>query len=220
MKLVLISDTHGQNSLLEDLPAGDVTIHCGDATRYGSREGLREFADIYSQAPSAVKILIAGNHDGCFQKHPEEARHIMGTRGIIYLEDSQVIIEGVKFWGMPWTPQYGNFSFMADGMALSEKWRAVPKDVDVLISHGPPKYTLDYSRGKHCGSEAHGAYITKARHLRLSVFGHIHSGYGFAPRWNTDCANCSLIDNAYQHRNRPIIYTVPIPYGSLPAVQD
>ena len=208
MKLVLISDTHGQNNLLGNLPAGDVAIHCGDATGYGSRKELREFAAVFSQAPSAVKILVAGNHDGCFQKHPEEAGHIMREHEIIYLEDSSVTILGVKFWGMPWTSIFQNWSFMATDIKLAEKWSKIPKDVDVLISHGPPKYTLDYSRGEHCGSEAHSTYITKARHLRLSVFGHIHSGYGFAPRWNTDCVNCSLIDNAYQPRNRPIIYSI------------
>ena len=75
-KLVMISDTHGQNDLLRGIPDGDVLIHCGDSTRYGSRKGLQEFVQIYGELPHENKILIAGNHDACFERHPDEARKI------------------------------------------------------------------------------------------------------------------------------------------------
>ena len=206
MKFILISVTHGQNNLLKNLPAGDIVIHCGDATKYGSRRELADFAKQFSRCRTQYKILIAGNHDGCFQRHPEEARQIVANQGIIYLEDSYIIIGGYKFWGMPWTAIFQSWYFMADASELATKWFAIPRDVNVLISHGPPKYIRDLTNGEHAGCLAHSDYTTTSDILKLNVFGHIHEGYGYTRFGETDYINCSLLNGYYQPINLPIIY--------------
>ena len=207
-KLCLISDTHGQSELLENLPEADIFIHCGDATKYGSRNELREVAAILGALSYEHKILVAGNHDGCFQKHPEECADIINEAGLIYLEDSWTILDGYKYYGFPWTPEFNNWHFMGSFTELYEKWRYVPKDVDVLITHGPPRYMLDLTDGDHAGSNAHNAHMDIIK-PKLNVFGHIHEGYGRRYFKETMYINCSLLNDAYEPVNEPVIYELP-----------
>ena len=207
MKLLLLSDTHGQNDVLKTLPATDVLIHCGDSTRFGSRENLREFAEIFGKCDAPLKLLIAGNHDRCFQNHPLEARQIVAERGIIYLEDDWVAIEGIKFWGIPWTPTFLNWHFMGDEEDLKKKWEKVPVDVDVLISHGPPYTVLDRLMidGEQIGSVEHHDRVLFMQPT-LNVFGHIHEAYGQEYYAGIDFINCSLLNFGYEMVNQPVVY--------------
>ncbi|KAK6011441.1 hypothetical protein OSTOST_23469, partial [Ostertagia ostertagi] len=43
LKVVCISDTHDQLDLVKDIPDGDVLLHAGDMTNYGSEKELRKF---------------------------------------------------------------------------------------------------------------------------------------------------------------------------------
>ena len=207
-KLCLISDTHGQNELLENLPEADILIHCGDITKYGSRKGLTEAVEILGRQSAGYKILVAGNHDRCFEKHPEECDDIINEAGLIYLEDSWAILGHYKFYGMPWVPVFGEWAFMGSFIELYEKWNKVPRDVDVLITHGPPKYILDLSDGDHAGCAAHSAYMGLIN-PRLNVFGHIHEGYGRLYFGETMHINCSLINREYKAVNEPVVYELP-----------
>ena len=208
MKLLLLSDTHGQNDVLKTLPATDVLIHCGDSTRYGSRDNLREFAEIFGDCDAPVKILIAGNHDACFAKHPIEARQIVAERGITYLQDDWVAIEGIKFWGIPWTPIFLDWYFMANEEKRIEKWGLIPDDVDVIISHGPPYGVLDQllrGGGKRVGSVEHRNRVFSIQPT-LNVFGHIHETYGQTHYGEMDFINCSLLNFYYEMVNQPMVY--------------
>ena len=65
-------------------------------------------------------------------------------KNAIYLEDSGVVIDGLKFWGSPWTPEFFDWAFNARrGLQLFDKWQKIPLDTDVLITHGPPAGILD-----------------------------------------------------------------------------
>jgi len=205
VKHVLISDTHGNNTLLRDLPEGDVLIHCGDVTRYGSRAGLREFAEIYGALPHKTKIMIAGNHDGCFLKHPEEARAIVAGAGIVYLQDEGIKVNGLKYWGIPWTPDFYGWHFMGDEEFLAEKWGSIPEDTDVIISHGPPRSILDAG----VGGVSHFDIVSLVLQPQLNVFGHIHEGYGIQTVDETTYINCSLLNDLYQPVNQPIAFDLP-----------
>jgi len=206
MKMVLVSDTHGQNNLLENLPMADVLIHCGDVTRYGSRDNLHEFAEAFSKCDAHYKIAIAGNHDTCFERRFIESNAIMAEQNIIYLHDDGITLDGVKFWGIPWVPTFGVWSFMADEDILAEKWARVPMGVDVIISHGPPHNILDEdAHGKHVGSFEHSFAVSKLR-PKLNVFGHIHEAYGVEHLNGTDYINCSLLNERYIPINKPIVY--------------
>ena len=43
---------------------------------------------------------------------PEQARGLLTNA--IYLEDSGVEIDGVRFWGSPWTPTFMDWAFMLE----------------------------------------------------------------------------------------------------------
>ena len=68
-------------------------------------------------------------------KHYYE-KYLIPTLG----DDSGIEIEGIKFWGSPWSNQFGNWAFMADDITLYEQaWSKIPEDTQVLITHGPAK---------------------------------------------------------------------------------
>ncbi|MCK4814440.1 metallophosphatase domain-containing protein [bacterium] len=207
MKLLLLSDTHGQNDVLKTLPATDVLIHCGDSTQYGSTDNLREFAEIFGDCNATFKLVIAGNHDACFQKHPFESKDILLANGILYLEDEGVKINGIKFWGIPWTPPFLDWYFMANEEKRIEKWGQVPDDVDVLMSHGPPYGVLDQliKGGKRVGSVEHRNKVFSIQPT-LNVFGHIHEQYGWKRYVDIDFINCSLLNFHYEMVNQPVVY--------------
>lgn len=208
MKHVLISDTHGQYGMLRDLPPADVLIHCGDATKYGSRNELKKFAEIYGALPHKTKILIAGNHDTCFQKHEVESRGIVAYEGIAYLQDEARVFNGIVYYGIPWTLNFYDWSFMTDETGMLDKLSKVPVETDVLITHGPPKYILDLAGGEHTGSIALRTDVQWNIRPKLHVFGHIHEGYGTRQFEETMYINCSLLDGYYQPVNLPIIWTI------------
>src|SRR5262249_21928877 len=116
---------------------GDIFVHAGDLLRGGTLEELTPVAAFVRGLPHRHKIVVAGNHDWCFLKEREAALALLGDA--IYLEDSEVILEGLRFWGSPWQPAYNDWAFnLPRGAALAEKWASIPHGVDVLITHGPP----------------------------------------------------------------------------------
>ncbi|MCI0702381.1 MAG: metallophosphatase domain-containing protein [Planctomycetia bacterium] len=175
MRIVCVSDTHGRHQLTE-VPAGDILIHAGDVTTHGSLEDAEEFNRWLGTLPHRHKIVIAGNHDFCFQEPPAEARERITNAS--YLEDSGCEIEGLKFYGSPWTLLFFNWAFMLSEEELADKWARIPNDTDILITHGPPHGILDETnRGECAGSLSllHRVYEVKPR---LHVFGHIHEAAG------------------------------------------
>ena len=204
IKHVLIADTHGRNDLLDGLPDGDVLIHCGDSTKYGSRVGLFAFCKAFGVLPHKDKILIAGNHDGCFIKHPEEAPAIVRDAGIHYLQDEGITLNGLNYWGIPWVPQFGEWAFMGDEVFLRNKWASIPLGVNVLISHGPPKWILDDG----VGSISQYTFVNSLA-PELNVFGHIHEGYGLKHIKRTAFINCSLLNLRYESVNAPVVFDLP-----------
>lgn len=186
MKLLHISDTHGFHQQMpeksfEDI---DVVVHSGDCSNYmdpfrNSYE-VRSFIDWYAQVPCENKIYVAGNHDTSIERRlvrPEDFK----DAGIIYLENESVTIDGVKFWGSPHTPTFGDWAFMKKREKINMVWQAIPDDTDVLITHGPPKGVRDLSFDRDgslemCGCSALMKRCWALRNtLRLVCFGHIHN---------------------------------------------
>jgi len=144
MKLVCISDTHSLHRRMLEIPDGDVLIHAGDCLGAGTLDNVEDLNDWLGTLPHKHKIVIAGNHDWVFQEAPDFAREALTNA--TYLEDSGTEIEGVRFWGSPWTPTFVDWAFMLDrGQLLHDRWMQIPEDTDVLITHGPPKGIGDES---------------------------------------------------------------------------
>lgn len=72
------------------------------------------------------------------------------------------------------------WSFMKNENILSEIYKSIPDNTDILISHGPPIYKLDNITriSSPLGSMALARRITELNKLKLVVFGHIHEQGG------------------------------------------
>ena len=207
MRLVCISDTHNTHRALH-LPYGDVLIHAGDATGQGLSLEVERFLAWFASQPHRHKILVAGNHDWLFQRHPDMAAQLLAAHpGITYLQDSGVEIQGVKFWGSPWQPWFCDWAFNLprNGPALREVWNKFPLDIEVLITHGPPHGVLDQVHaGPHLGCEELKIRLAAVR-PRVHVFGHIHDSYGVARSKVTAYVNACSCDEDYRPTHRPIV---------------
>lgn len=203
MKLVLISDTHDLHDEI-NIPDGDVLIHAGDMTSYGTVNQLVDVNNWLKSLPHKHKILIPGNHDFLFEKDFFLAQSIM-TEGIILL-NSSTIINNVKFYGSPQTPRFYDWAFNKDrGVDIKKYWDAIPKDTDVLITHGPPYGIGDVTyRSGHigCSDLLDAVRIIKPK---VHVFGHIHAGYGEYDSLGTKFVNASICTENYHALNHPIV---------------
>jgi predicted phosphodiesterase len=63
LRIVLISDTHGYEDKMSAIPNGDVLIHCGDFTKYGTLPEIQKFKTWFNSFPHQHKVFVAGNHE-------------------------------------------------------------------------------------------------------------------------------------------------------------
>jgi len=203
MRLVCISDTHMRHEAL-DLPDGDVLIHAGDLCGHGTVAEVVRFDAWLARQPHPHKVVVAGNHDWCFERSPTEARAAL--RHGLYLEDAGATIEGVRFWGSPWQPEFMSWAFnLPRGAPLAEKWARIPADTDVVITHGPPfGYGDTCFDGRRVGCEELLRALERIRPA-VHVAGHIHEGYGVRRLGPTTVVNASSCDLRYRPLQPPIV---------------
>ena len=213
MKLVIISDTHTlQLGMLHQVPDGDVLIHCGDVSNRGSSYDIEDFLEWFSKFPHKHKIFIGGNHDFGLQYRKPDVQKMLEDYSdrVTYLQDDEIVIDGVKFWGSPWTPEFYNWAFMYKrGEEAAEIWKKIPDDTNVLITHGPPMTNsfLDYTvyDSINVGCEELAKRITELPNLNVHCFGHIHEGYGMAEHPNGFAMiNASVCTLRYNPTNVPV----------------
>jgi len=180
MRIIALSDTHGFQSVA--VPDGDVLVMAGDSTSHGTTMQMIAFINWFEQFPHKHKIYVAGNHDAAVFKRPEFIVPLMESGGITYLIDQEIVIDGVKFYGSPWMPEYNNWHFMLDrgSEELAKARRDIPEDTEVLITHCPPYGILDYSITRvFYGCEVLRERIDSGlRNLKAHIFGHIHEQHG------------------------------------------
>lgn len=208
-RIVLLSDTHNCNEQII-VPEGDVLIHAGDATIRGEQTEVEDFLSWFSRLPHKYKIFVAGNHDWLYETQNRFARLLTAKFNIKYLQDSLTEIEGLKIYGSPWQPRFFDWAFNLNrGGELAEKWKLIPNEVDILITHGPPFGILDETpRGDFAGCEElrkRVEEIARIERLKLHVFGHIHCGYGTGEKFGVRFVNASNCDEDYLPTNPPIV---------------
>jgi len=207
LRLVCMSDLHSLKPACP-VPDGDVLIIAGDVCGYGTRDELNAFDAFLGTLPHPHKLLIAGNHDWPFARvRNGEGQSLI--KHALYLEDSGIEIEGIKFWGSPWQPFFCNWAFnLPRGTPLAKVWAKIPCDTDVLITHGPPYGILDrIYDGEHVGCEELRAVLPRVR-PRVHVFGHIHEDYGVLEQDGTVFINASICDGRYRPIHAPIVIDV------------
>lgn len=208
MKFCIISDTHTKHKFIGiEKYEADVLIHCGDISGNGGIQAIEAFLAWFSALDKFKhKIFIAGNHDWLFERANLRAREVV-PNNVIYLEDEEVVIDGVKFYGTPVQKHFRNWAFNRDESKLAQHWQAIPDDTDVLITHSPPYSILDLVPWNNSCEGSPSLYKEVVERIKpsLHLMGHIHEGYGFKIIENTTFINASCIDGDYMAVNDPFL---------------
>ncbi len=206
-RIVCLSDTHNLHAQIR-VPDGDILIHSGDATLRGTIPEIAEFNRWLKNLPHKHKVFVAGNHDWLFETNNSTARRMLDD-SIIYLQDSAVEIEGLKIYGSPWQPRFFDWAFnLVRGAELAEKWKLIPNETDILITHGPPNGILDEVPRQYWVENTGCEELRKRVEIvcpKLHVFGHIHCGYGQTENFGTRFVNASNCDEEYNPTNAPVV---------------
>ncbi|XP_060535282.1 UPF0046 protein C25E10.12 [Cylas formicarius] len=245
VRFVCMSDTHSLIRYMTfGVPDGDVFVHAGDFTRCGQKDEVVQFDAWLGTLPHKHKIVIAGNHELSFDKRfvdkfkaksgadegevpnygktQDNIRDAVNTDNVkrlltncTYLEDSGVEVYGLKVYGTPWQPEFGNWAFnLPRGSACLEKWDQIPAGVDVLVTHTPPLGHGDLvCSGVRAGCVELLATVQRRVKPKYHVFGHIHEGYGVTSDGKIIYVNASTCDINYFPRNLPVVFDVPLPPG-------
>jgi Icc-related predicted phosphoesterase len=215
LKIAAISDTHGRISRVTNFPEADLLIVAGDVCTSGKLTQLKQFVQDIRNWPYEKIIFVAGNHDRCLHDmRQEEARELLARDPrIIHLQDEALIIDGIKFYGSPWTPKWGRWAFMAPDHVLGDNvWSCIPDDVDVLITHGPAHEILDRVGVRNPGSSTLRWRIEQLEKIRCHIFGHIHEGRGndivTSGKSVYTAWNVSMLDGNYEPYDTEHLITV------------
>ena len=182
MKIWHFSDTHTYHELLEIPKDIDLAIFSGDCSN--PRNPILNLPEVsgfltwFQSIKIKHKIMIAGNHDSSIEARLIN-KNIIESYGITYLENEEIVIDGIKIWGSPHVPNFGNWCFMKSRSKLDKVWRNIPDNTNIIITHGPPKGCLDLSENydrsiEQCGCSALMKRILVIKPL-LVCFGHIHN---------------------------------------------
>lgn len=207
-----------------ELPDGDILFHCGDFTLMGNPLEVLHFNDWLGTLKQFNHIVvIAGNHDKCVGEDP-----MFGYKQLtnaIYLQNSGITLYDYKIWGSPMTPAFNGMrsglTFYTNGdKEAKNAWKGMPKDTDILLTHGPPFGILDEvkrfpNRGQtyredeeiiwreNVGDKMLLDKVNKVK-PKYHAFGHVHEGYGIFEGKDTTFINCSVVDHSYNMKNNPI----------------
>ena len=189
MKILHISDTHGFHHQLGDLPDADVIVHSGDFCMIGTQQEALYFLNWFCDLPYKYKIFICGNHDECLYN-----ANIDGLdSNVFYLNNSDVEIEGLKFYGVP--------LFMSDSYRRQDiYYKLIPSDIDVLITHSPPLGILDFDMDRNWGSDVLLDRINEIN-PKAHLFGHIHLSHGILKKGHTLYSNAAIMNDNYTNLN-------------------
>lgn len=218
LKLVIISDTHTQGRALK-VPDGDVLIHCGDSTYRGTGPETHHEMEWFSALPHKHKIIIAGNHElgweadldrNFYRQVPITKPHFLDKYpDLIYLHNTEVTINGVRFWGSPYQPEFYNWAFMKKrGPALAANWAEMPEGIDVLITHGPPYGFGDVNESDNrFGDEDLLKRVLDVK-PQIHCYGHAHHGYGEYFHDGIHFINAASLNEDYNPVNAPVVVDV------------
>jgi len=195
MKIDAIADTHGSHEELR-LEGGDILIVAGDFMTYGDLDEAVLFGAWLRRQPYTRKVVVAGNHDLAAQREPAALRQALD--GAIYLCDESATVLGVRIYGSPWTPQFGEWAFMYRRGSGNIVWDQIPEDTELLVTHGPAYGTgLGMVPREDTGCWDLRQRIEALPKLQAHVCGHIHCSAGEYQLGNKWLYNVAVLDDNY-----------------------
>jgi len=140
-----ISDTHGFHDFLT-VPKADLVVFSGDCSisrdPFINEYQVHDFIDWFSEIDIKHKVFVAGNHDTSIEKGLI-TKKIFDDKGIHYLFNETIEIDGYKIWGSPYTPTFFDWAFMKPRNKINRLWKTIPNDTDIVITHGPPMFRIE-----------------------------------------------------------------------------
>lgn len=210
--ITYFSDTHGQHNKLK-IPKSDLIICGGDFTLRGREKEVEDFLKWFDKLEASHKVLVAGNHDTCFDKKLQPA--VYGTylqkrpiwledmlnyymnplNGNYYLENEYCEPWGIKIWGSPCTMReresFQSAFKLETGVDAEQLYSTIPSDTNIIVSHGPAYRRLDEvyctPDNLHLGSEQLLYHVYRVKPTFLFC-GHVHQDHGYMldPNENID----------------------------------
>lgn len=182
----IISDTHGMHSQIT-YESCDMLIHCGDAANEKlaalNQHEFYKFWDWFLEYPAKYKVFVPGNHDSWIESPMSKTfrKEVLAAEqetNIYILIDRMISLMGYNIYGSPWTPTYGDWSFMRSREKIHKVWEQIPEHTDILVTHGPPKGILDltYDYNNKLVNVGDNSLMTHVKRVAPLVhcFGHIH----------------------------------------------
>jgi len=207
-RVCCFSDSHGLHNNIK-IPPCDILIFAGDFDIH-SLSDLEHANSWFGKQKAKYKIFVAGNHDTYFEKIPVfSIKDIFNN--VIYLQDEMIEIKGLKIYGSPYSPKFGEWSFSYKRCSLEAKniWSKIPENLDILVTHGPSYGVLDRNlQDERCGCEILQKEIIIKKPKR-HVFGHLHLFGGQSiTQCNINFYNVSVLDEDYKLVNPVTIINI------------
>ena len=227
LRIVAISDQHGY--LPEITEPADIMLIAGDVSPLEiqfNKPKMKvwletEFAYWIKSLPVDKVYVVAGNHDAYFEGiNPINLAEFKKQCDfkLIYLENNYVVHrhDGLeyKIFGTPYCHIFGNWPFMRSDEYMEDKFKSIPADCDIIISHDPPYgigkvdqiletnkyYQEDF---KSLGNIPLSKELLKIN-FKLLVCGHIHSGsHDVTEFYNGKVVNVSIKNEFYKPIYKP-----------------
>jgi Icc-related predicted phosphoesterase len=230
MNITAISDFHG---ILPEINSTDILLICGDISPFNIDDKLLsmeswvtyEFKAWIKNLNCDKVILIPGNHDFYLEslKTKKQRREFeelfLGKLKCLWNEYYEYIYEEnnqskiLKIFGTPYCHLYGNWAFMRTKKVLIEKFKQIPPNLDILLTHDPI-FSLGntdvilnpvYDSQIHCNHVGNEELREQLIYLndnfkglpKYCISGHIHSGeHSIGNYLGMKYANVSLMDES------------------------
>jgi Icc-related predicted phosphoesterase len=206
-RFLVLSDTHG-DTIVTPRERVDVVIHCGDMTEHSKLEEFRTTIENLKNINAPLKLVIPGNHDfsldlPMFKKKLAEAKldedddavkrdyGLCGEAqqlfsdvkrdGIMLLDEGThrfTLSNGAQLtvYASPFTPSTNDWGFQYDPQE-DHAWN-IGTDVDVAITHGPPRGIFDQTASNSRGGSGSLFRAMANSRPQMHCFGHMHAGWG------------------------------------------
>lgn len=170
--------------------------------------------------------MIAGNHDitldsDFYEQHsqhfhnqnPQDLKECLNLaqkyKSITFLNHESAHIQlkrddgphtSFKVFGSPYSPANGLWAFGYPPEDAVKTWDKIPPDIDIVVTHTPPKYHCDGSRDRGAaGCEALRQNLWRIRPC-LAVCGHVHEGRGVERiRWDLEAPSIQYKESSTAH---------------------
>lgn len=237
MKVVGISDIHGQLFSKKNIPECDIVCICGDIMPLEIDRNIiastawfvGEFIPWCNSLPCKYVLFTPGNHDFLFDElyckkllNPTQImKMLLGNNKknskVKLLIDSSFEYEGKRFYGTPWCPKLSHWAFYKDSYNLEQLFKKIPLDADVVMTHCPStigdsgtvlQQGWNFLRRLGC-EELTTELFDRQSFIKYTLCGHIHSGdHNPIEIGGMRVVNVSILDEDYKLHYRPFEFEI------------